>query len=164
MKLPKFIILVFSLFFFSGCGSGNGSSPNNPLENTADLPPDPGDAGKITLQGIDNDNDGVRDDVQIAIYERYPSDETKRNILTQNAKALQEAIYARDLSEINQASKSVMDAVDCLHERVDDPTSEIGFLEHAIVNTSDRSEAYITFNASLSNQFFGGDDTNNPCQ
>jgi len=28
------------------------------------LPPNPGEAGKATLQGIDSDNDGVRDDIQ----------------------------------------------------------------------------------------------------
>ncbi len=28
------------------------------------LPPDPGEVGKLTLQGVDSDEDGVRDDVQ----------------------------------------------------------------------------------------------------
>ena len=28
------------------------------------LPPDPGEAGKLTLAGIDSNNDGVRDDLE----------------------------------------------------------------------------------------------------
>jgi len=35
------------------------------------LPPDPGEAGKQTLEGIDSDNDGVRDDVQRWIALNY---------------------------------------------------------------------------------------------
>ena len=163
MKPVKFAIVVLLFLSLFGCNDGGGSgSSNDPGANTGSLPPDPGEAGKATLQGVDSDNNGVRDDVQIAIYERYPNDETKRNALTQKAKALQEAIVAGDSSSsdaLNQASKSIIDAVDCLHERVGDSTAEIGFLEQEVVNTSDRSEAYIKFNEALSGQFFGGDDT-----
>ena len=34
------------------------------LEGNMNLPPDPGEAGKATLAGIDSDGDGVRDDLQ----------------------------------------------------------------------------------------------------
>src|SRR5216683_231714 len=37
------------------------------------LPPDPGAAGKATLQGIDSDGDGVRDDIQRYIALTYPN-------------------------------------------------------------------------------------------
>jgi hypothetical protein len=36
------------------------------------LPPDPGEAGKQTMLGIDSDGDGIRDDVQRYIYLTYP--------------------------------------------------------------------------------------------
>lgn len=36
------------------------------------LPPDPGEAGKATIAGIDSDNDGVRDDVQRLLAVRWP--------------------------------------------------------------------------------------------
>jgi hypothetical protein len=35
------------------------------------VPPDPGEAGKQTLEGIDSDNDGVHDDVQRWIVLTY---------------------------------------------------------------------------------------------
>ena len=48
-------------------------SPTNPNvaapvdcipQHLANLPPDPGPAGKLTLDGVDADKDGMRDDVQ----------------------------------------------------------------------------------------------------
>lgn len=148
----------------SGCGGG---SSNDQGSKAVVLPPDPGAVGKTTLQGIDTDTDGVRDDVQIAIYNRYPSDESKRKALTQKAKALQAALSAGESEDINtmvEASKAVINAVDCLHERVSDPSAEIGFLEDKVVNTSDRSGAYIKFNESQNGQFFGDGDDDSPCQ
>jgi hypothetical protein len=37
------------------------------------LPPDPGPANDLTVEGIDSDNDGVRDDVQRALARRFGS-------------------------------------------------------------------------------------------
>ena len=51
------------------------SQPSGPL---AKLPPDPGAAGKKTLLGIDSDNDGIRDDIQIAVTKLFPDDPYKR--------------------------------------------------------------------------------------
>ena len=56
------------------------SSPVNPNvaaptdcipQHLANLPPDPGDVGKLTVDGIDADKDGVRDDVQRWIAENW---------------------------------------------------------------------------------------------
>src|SRR2546430_1155332 len=53
------------------------------------FPADPGEAGKRTLEGIDSDRDGLRDDVQRWIFARYPNDVSKRNSLRQMALAIQ---------------------------------------------------------------------------
>jgi len=162
-------IILFSIVV-TGCTSGeNSTSGNNPDPGpgTSILPPDPGEAGKATLEGIDSDSDGVRDDVQIAIHDRYPTDELTRNALTQQAIALQDAVVtgnSSDVNAMNQASKSVIDAIDCLHESVTNPSSELSFLEVNVMNTPDRSQAYITFNEASSGQFFGDGDAGNPCQ
>lgn len=140
----------------------DGSDATPPPTTSSNLPPDPGEAGKATLAGIDSDNDGVRDDIQIAIFKRYPDDEIKRKALTQNAKALQDAVVAGnslDTDAIFQASKSVINAVDCLSKKGIDGS----FVENNIVNTSERSEAYIEFNSTLNGQFFGDGDEN-PCE
>ncbi|MBI3534371.1 MAG: hypothetical protein HY072_02640, partial [Deltaproteobacteria bacterium] len=51
--------------------------------------PDPEKNGKKTIEGIDSDHDGLRDDVQRWIYARYPKDEKKRKALRQLAKVIQ---------------------------------------------------------------------------
>ena len=45
------------------------------------LPPDPGEAGKLTLEGIDSNNDGVRDDLEREIVYMYPQNEEVRRVL-----------------------------------------------------------------------------------
>lgn len=55
----------------------------------AGLPPDPGAAGMATLEGIDSDGDGVRDDVQRWIAMAYPNSQKVRAALTQAALTMQ---------------------------------------------------------------------------
>jgi len=79
------------------------------------LPPDPGAAGKLTLAGIDSDNDGVRDDVQRWIVMNYPNSQKTRAVLTQRTKTMQ-----KFLLNTNKPANAYMDAVqmdadyDCL--------------------------------------------------
>jgi len=56
---------------------------------TLSMPPDPGEAGKLTKLGIDSDGNGVRDDVQRYIIEKYDESEYKQLALFQYAVALQ---------------------------------------------------------------------------
>jgi len=56
----------------------------------ANLPPDPGAAGKLTLAGIDSDNDGVRDGVQRWIVMTYPNSQKTRAALSQMTKTMQQ--------------------------------------------------------------------------
>lgn len=63
-------------------------SPSPTPDIFAGLPPDPGEAGKATLQGIDADSDGVRDDVQRFIKASYPNSLPQRRAATQIAKGL----------------------------------------------------------------------------
>ena len=62
------------------------------------LPLDPGEEGKKTLLGIDSDQDGIRDDVEIAIFEKYPTndnnDHIKRKVLLKEAKVSQKMMAA----------------------------------------------------------------------
>ena len=51
-----------------------------------DLPPDPGEAGKATLLGIDSNNNGVRDDVEITLARIYADEPDVRQYLYQVAR------------------------------------------------------------------------------
>ena len=77
--------------------SGDASTPVLSEELTitimdGPLPPDPGEAGRQTLAGIDFDGNGVRDDIQRYIAATYPDSTKQRTALTQNALALKKII------------------------------------------------------------------------
>lgn len=65
-------------------------------QHMANLPPDPGEAGKLTIEGIDADKDGVRDDVQRYIVENWHESERAVKALTMVAKAKQESVLLGD--------------------------------------------------------------------
>jgi hypothetical protein len=58
------------------------------------LPPDPGEAGKTDLLGMDVDQNGVRDDIDRYIVFSFPDSEKKREGLKQSARYLN--AYLRD--------------------------------------------------------------------
>lgn len=53
------------------------------------LPPDPGEEADKTIQGIDANKNGIRDDVELAIFKAYPNSAKTRAVLLQYALALQ---------------------------------------------------------------------------
>lgn len=66
----------------------------------ANLPPDPGEAGKATIAGITTNDKGVRDDVYRYIWFEYPHSERAREALFQIARASQiQVIAGADLSK-----------------------------------------------------------------
>jgi hypothetical protein len=66
--------------------------PLPPTDVPVTLPPDPGEAGKKTLAGIDSNNDGVRDDLEREIVYMYPQNEEVRRVLRAMVKKGQEVI------------------------------------------------------------------------
>ncbi len=53
------------------------------------LPPDPGEQADDTIEGIDANQNGIRDDVELAIFKEYPNSAKTRAPLLQYALALQ---------------------------------------------------------------------------
>lgn len=49
------------------------------------LPPDPGEEGDKTIEGVDVNKNGIRDDVELAIFKEYPSSAKTRAALLQYA-------------------------------------------------------------------------------
>ena len=74
------------------CWSEPVPEPPDPPGGGNELPPDPGEAGKTTLEGIDSDGDGLRDDIQRYIALTYPDSQKTRAALRQAAIALQKII------------------------------------------------------------------------
>ncbi|GHV60176.1 hypothetical protein FACS1894103_4970 [Campylobacterota bacterium] len=67
--MNKIVALALAIFLI-GCSSSGGNNGETDYIHALfpELPPDPGKAGKATLEGIDSNKNGVRDDVEIEIY------------------------------------------------------------------------------------------------
>jgi hypothetical protein len=105
------------------------------------------------LAGIDADQDGVRDDVEQYIAETYPDSAKTRAALMQYARNIQEALLmAEDKEASVELGLKRSGAIECL-VYVRDPEEAIvifGELRARILNTDERSSAYIKANNHLS--------------
>ncbi|UJF19674.1 hypothetical protein L0B53_09305 [Vibrio sp. SS-MA-C1-2] len=68
MKKIKTTLLITLLIILSGCRDSGGFYPDY-------LPPDPGEAGKAALEGVDSNNNGFRDDIERAAYRLFPDNQ-----------------------------------------------------------------------------------------
>jgi hypothetical protein len=69
-------------------------------QHVANLPPDPGPAGKLTIDGVDVDKDGIRDDVQRWIVQNWGHSPVAVKALTIYAQIKQiEVHYGDDLGK-----------------------------------------------------------------
>ena len=124
------------------------------------LPPDPGEAGKATLAGIDSDADGIRDDIQRYIALTYPDSQKTRAALRQFTFALDKAIMESpdETSALNNTER-MHRASECLwyiHSRNSIIIKNL--LKAEYLNTADRSRAYLAYDAKLGGHVFGGKD------
>src|SRR3989338_99119 len=63
------------------------------------LPPDPGTAADATIAGVDGNENGIRDDVELAIFKEYPDSAKTRAVLLQYALALQMEVTQKIVNE-----------------------------------------------------------------
>lgn len=161
--LTAFAVVV--VFLFAGCSGSNQSAqttqaPQPLVANAPDqggLPPDPGEAGKQTLAGIDSDHDGVRDDVQRYIALTYPDSAKTRAALTQDAKVVQSELLDANSKQLSMQHSDEDDkASACLNYLVglDNSITMQKNLESVILNTDDRSRAYFKYDDQLGGEVF----------
>ena len=127
----------------------NASTPDD--DTGVNLPPDPGEAGKKTLLGIDTDGDGVRDDIQRYIYFTYPDDKKLRLALTYYAKEFQGVLKdANDREAAYEHANKMARHGECLYYLKGRESIDIRrALRAKILNTRERSMAYITYSDNL---------------
>jgi len=122
----------------------------------ANLPPDPGPAGKATLAGIDSDNDGVRDDVQRWIVFNYPNSAKTRAALTQMTKTMQQFLLSAADPVKSYANAVQQDRdIECLVYVQPNNYYDIGMKLRAIfLNTDLRTKAWLQADKHLSGKGF----------
>ncbi len=141
------------------------------------LPPDPGDDADKTVQGIDANNNGIRDDVELAIFREYPNSAKTRAPLLQYALALQMEVtqpivnsktVTEVITEQGRADTCLADSLvpgkTLASSRSDDEMNKIDiyidFLESKQRNTHARKKARNDF-VEYVRSF--GDSTNKAC-
>ena len=132
------------------------------------LPPDPGAEADKTVAGIDANNNGIRDDVELAVFKEYPNSAKTRAVLLQYALALQmeviqpminTTIVDKVIGEQSRGSSCVADILvprespessrnDKDMEKID---TYINFIENKQFNTEIRIKAREDFYKNLGN-------------
>lgn len=141
------------------------------------LPPDPGAEANKTVEGIDVNQNGIRDDVELAIFKEYPNSAKTRAVLLQYALALQmevtqPMINTKTVTEVVTENSRAHSCVgDVLVPRkspessrssidVDKIYSYIDFIENIQLNTDARRKANQNFYKYLRSY---GESTNQTC-
>lgn len=166
MKGIKYVWLLILVFSLGGC--------KPPLPEG--YPEHPGEAGKTTLEGIDSDFDGVRDDIKIEIFYAYPYEPVIRAALEQDAKVFNTILAAGAIEDVDQRKEealkvrqSVAKDIECIFSYVypDDHKSAkklLDFMEREFVNTDLRNKAYVQYNQALSGGTYSDYEGKDACE
>jgi ABC-type Fe3+-citrate transport system substrate-binding protein len=135
-QIFQIVFIVFLTLFLTACGGKSGNSSTEEI-NGISVPFDPGENGKITLEGIDSDNDGIRDDVQRMIAQEYGNDKEKYN---------QVIIQAKTINKLFGDKTNMESEINVFKELARCSTNEelesFGVLEEYYLNTSIRINKY----------------------
>jgi hypothetical protein len=118
------------------------------------LPPDPGDAGKATIQGIDSDNDGVRDDVQRYIATAVPDSARHREALLKNAAITQRILVAQSQTEAVQLANESVRTMECLDYLGFISLNKWKEVKALMINTPARLQALQQHSSRINGQVF----------
>lgn len=128
------------------------------------LPPDPGEAGKQTLEGIDCDHDGVRDDVQRYIAVTYPDSARSRAAAMQYVLSLEAYLTDANSAPLSKTNaKEMAYAIDCWNYNFMKSDADVAgglasyklndALTAIVLNTADRTYAYYKADSQLGAMF-----------
>ena len=127
---------------------------------TFQLPPDPGPAGEATLEGVDVNGNGIRDDIERWIYLTYPDSETLRRALIQEYYPMQNMIihgHQQDRDSVYNDMDAMQRSSECLfYVHPDNPHKISEVLESLIINTDDRFYGYMEASRMLGGGTFSG--------
>ncbi|MCF6441871.1 PKD domain-containing protein [Pseudoalteromonas luteoviolacea] len=117
------------------------------------LPPLPA-SPQEGLLGTDSDGDGVRDDVEHKILERYPlsivDQEVYRKVASTMNSFLVAGLSSDDIDDV-EASQSSSYIADCLFQQYgEDAIKELTLIEVMMIDTDERLSAYLAYSNSRS--------------
>ena len=152
VALVGILSYAFHVWFMLNYGAGPQKVPSAILDVDRNFnfpknfPPDPGAEGRKTIQGIDSDHDGVRDDVQRWIYAFAPNEPKKQMALRQKARYFQDSLQDDYNLDVRKKNDVLLDrAIDCFYQSFDDQMHgymEDLYLKAKILNTYARTVRY----------------------
>ncbi|MGK2943117.1 MAG: hypothetical protein ACSLFC_00055 [Desulfuromonadales bacterium] len=114
---------------------------------TFQLPPDPGPDGDATLEGVDVNENGIRDDIERWIYLTYPDSEKLRRALIQEYYPMQNMIihgHQQDRDAVYNDMDAMQRSSEChYYVHPENPHIIAKELEALIVNTDERFYGYM---------------------
>src|SRR3989339_1367698 len=113
------------------------------------LPPDPGADADKTIEGIDANQNGIRDDVELAVFKEYPNSAKTRAVLLQYALALQMEVIqpivnTKTVTEVVREEDRAYQCIGEIFSRndmkkfIEDGDRLISFIEKRQLNTEER--------------------------
>ncbi|MDR1614894.1 MAG: hypothetical protein LBS26_04910 [Campylobacteraceae bacterium] len=184
MHIVKLSTVLILLLVLTSCSDNKTSSSSGSTGasgyqggETVDgytLPPmPPKTQNDETLLGIDTNSNGIRDDVEIYIYNRfqgYTNSKVEREIAMQYAKTANEMITSPETAYEDKKYELLFKAIDCEWYYYDTYLANVSYeeglkyrIEHRIFNpefkdvvynTKDRLKAFFRYNKSMSGHVF----------
>ena len=102
------------------------------------LPPDPGAEADKTVAGIDANANGIRDDVELAIFKTYPNSAKTRAVLLQYALALQMMVTQENLNM--EIATAIIQEKSRAYECIGDNDKLRNFVDEKQLNIKKRKE------------------------
>ena len=144
------VVLILLTVSLVAC---DNDSPVEASEET--LPPDPGEEGKITLEGIDSDEDGVRDDVEIQISFLTKDERVKAQLMVYARAKLYALNHSDDRQIVREQFDIINNTLNCLSSYEGSNAFKIAKeVRNTIVNTKLRMIANNQANSQVSGQSF----------
>jgi hypothetical protein len=150
----EIFIVITAVFLLTGCNSdNNASSDSGSLNNELPKNLDRTDS----LAGIDENQNGIRDDIEKYIVENYP-DEGQKRALFQFARVVQENLLVdvSDMTAVKKVSIKGSRAQNCIFSKfksrdVSDQNPSIAWRKilSMTTNTKTRLQAYLKYNKAL---------------
>ena len=139
--------------------TGAAAAPAAPVQLMANtpLPADPGPAGKATLAGVDDNRNGVRDDMEAFLHQYFGGKPRLLRAMTNTIIGLQATINASTPVQSARAQLMTIRATECLMALKGELVSDAARDAHMVallVNTPARSAAIAAHQARISGQTF----------
>jgi hypothetical protein len=149
----KIFISMAAVFLLIGCGGDGGNDSQGGKKQSDELPILDRSAN---LTGVDDNQNGIRDDIEKYIVENY-SDEGQKKALFQFAKVMQENLLVdvTDMIAVKKVSIKGSRAMHCIFLKFDEkkgaenPDIAWRKIRSMTTNTKERLKTYLRYNKAL---------------